>query len=249
MSLDATGTVPSDIPTGTYHLLFAVDADHQIAESDETNNIASCSPVQVIDPLLYADDFSSTLANWVEKDPDNLGSWSIQGGALIGDYNIGCGSPGCHQTDLLLADQYQPGNQDWRMEVRSGLVQAYCCYNGGAMVNLAKFSLWVSNTEKEDIEVGKGWQGLQAPASMTSVDVGHQAYPWHGIGSVTTTVPAWTPSQWQTAVLEKRGNQYTLYFNGVQVYSVTRTFSSAPKIGFRTYGMVKMDDFKLYTLP
>lgn len=33
------------------------------------------------------------------------------------------------------------------------------------------------------------------------------------------------------------------------MYSVSRTFSGPVKIGFSTYGGVRMDNFKLYRLP
>ncbi len=211
--------------------------------------------------LVYSDDFSSGLGNWVEIDPDGLGSWTIQNGELFGDYNIGCGAVPCKQTQLLLADALQPvnnGYSNWRMEVQSGLVQAYCCFNNGAIVNLGKFVLYVSDTEKEPFDIGWVWNfGVQPPLSLTSALVSHQSYPWAQVGYVTQTVPSWNPHQWQTAILEKVGNQYTAYFkgnsdqspNGVQMYSVSRTFSGPVKIGFSTYGGVRMDNFKLYRLP
>ena len=211
--------------------------------------------------LVYSDDFSGGLGNWVEIDPDGYGSWTTQNGELFGDYNIGCGSPYCNQTQLLLADALQPvnnGYSNWRMEVQSGLVQAYCCFNGGAMANLGKFALYVSNAEKEQFDAGWVWNfGLQPPLSLTTALASHQAYPWTQIGYVTPTVPSWNPHQWQTVILEKVGNQYTTYFkgnsdlspNGVQMYSVSRTFSGPVKIGFSTYGGVLMDNFKLYRLP
>jgi hypothetical protein len=197
----------------------------------------------------FTDDFSAGLGSWIVRDPDNLGSWSIQNGELIGDYNIVCGSPGCNQTQLLLASQFQPAAGDWRIEVQSGLVEAYCCFNGGAMVNLAKFALWVSDSEKEIFEVGAGWQGLVAPASSDSAYVYHQRYPWQPVGFVNRPVSRWFPSQWQTAALEKRGNQYTVYWNGDALYTVTRAFSSSPKVGLQTYGKVRMDNFKLFIMP
>ncbi len=200
--------------------------------------------------LVFEDDFSTDLSHWVEKDPDGLGSWTIQNQELIGDYNIGCGSPGCHQTQLVLADALQPGNANWRMEVKAGLVQAYCCYNGGAIANLAKFALWVSDSEKEIFEVGSAWVGTPAPSSFNAVYVYHQAYAWHAIsGAPLQTVAQWVPGDWQTGALEKRGDVYSVYFNGTLLYSTTRTFSSAPKIGLQTYGTVRMDDFKLYSIP
>jgi hypothetical protein len=198
----------------------------------------------------FADDFSMNLGNWIEHDPDNLGSWVVQNGELIGDYNIGCGGTTCNQTQLLLAPHLQPGNVDWRMEVQSGLIEAYCCFNGGEMTNRAKFALWVSDSEKEIIDVGGWWIGIPVPASWDSSYVYHQAYPWHQkIGFLNAPVPTWFPNQWQTAALEKRGNTYTVFFNGLPLYSVTRTFSSAPQVGLQTYGKVRMDNFKLFILP
>jgi hypothetical protein len=117
------------------------------------------------------------------------------------------------------------------------------------MVNLGKFALWVSDSEKEIFEVGGGWQGLVAPTTSDFAYVYHQAYPWHAIGAPNLSVATWLPSQWQTAALEKVGNEYRVYFNGVLLYSANRTFSSAPRIGLQTYGRVRMDDFKLYILP
>jgi len=200
--------------------------------------------------LAFSDDFSNNLGNWTVQNPDGLGSWSTPNSELIGDYDISCGGPSCNHTQLLLADALQPGSGNWRMEVQSNLVQAYCCYNGGAVVSFAKFVLWISNSQKEAIDVGYWWQGLTAPSSYNSVVASHESYPWVSIGNPTLpTVLPWSPTQWQTGVLEKHGNTYTVYFNGQQIYSTTRTFPSAPKIGFSTYGKVRMDNFKLYTLP
>lgn len=198
--------------------------------------------------LLYADDFSNGLGNWLSV---GGGSWSTPNNELIGDYNIGCGSITCSQADLLLIDPLQPGNRNWRMEVKSNRVEAYCCYNGGAQANFAKFSVFVSANEKDDFEVGNSWVPESVtPATTDSLWFGLQAYyPWHWIGNGYLVVPTWQTDQWQTAALEKRGNQLTLYWNGIQVYTVTRSYSSAPKVGLHTYGKVRMDDFKLYALP
>jgi len=197
--------------------------------------------------LIYSDAFSGTLANWVEVDPGNGGTWSIVGGELIGDYDIGCGTSSCHHTQLLLANQYQPGAADWRMEVQSGLIQAYCCVNGGAMSNAAKFVLYVSDTEKEAISVGYGWQGTNAPATEDTIYSSHSAYPWADVATIHHQIN-WTPQQPQSVAMEKRGNTYTVYFNGQLVYTTTRTFSSPPRVGFSTYGAVRMDNFAIYSL-
>lgn len=199
--------------------------------------------------LRYSDTFAGTLSNWTEKDPDGFGTWVIEGERIVGDYDIGCGSSTCNQTQLLLVDALQPGASNWRMEVESHLVQAYCCFNGGAIVNLAKFSLYVSDSEKEQIEIGFSWPGTVAPSSTTDLYVAHQAYPWSPVGSSAPVVAEWQPAAAQTVRLEKRGNVYTAFFNGVAVYTTTRTFSAPPKVGFTTYGKVRMDNFKLYSLP
>ncbi len=207
-----------------------------------------------------SDDFGSGLGKWIVRDPDGLGSWSTTSGELLGDYNIGCGATPCKQSQLLLADSYQPKTlnlQNWRMEIQSGLVQAYCCYNGGATVNLAKFVLYVSDTEKETFDVGWGWTGVTAPVSFDQAYVSHQKYPWANIGFASAVVPNWSPAKWQTAILEKSGDTYTVYFkgdsdsraSGAKLLSVIRTFSSTPKVGFNTYGRVRMDNFKLTALP
>ncbi|MBK6781751.1 MAG: alpha/beta hydrolase [Gemmatimonadetes bacterium] len=116
--------------------------------------------------LRYSDDFAGGLGNWVEHDVNGLGSWTTQNNELIGDYGIGCGSPTCHQTQLILADALQPANNgysNWRMEIQSGQVQAYCCFGGGSIVNLGKFALLVSDSEKEALDVGNAWNfGLPA---------------------------------------------------------------------------------------
>lgn len=198
--------------------------------------------------LLYSDDFSHGLGNWVD---DGQGSWTTLDNELIGDYNIGCGSPSCPQTDLLLADQFQPGDHNWRMEIQANLVEAYCCYNGGADVSFAKFSIYTSANEKDDFEVGRGWgpENTLVPTA-DHVYAGYQSYaPWQSPGNADVAVSPWQTNEWQTAALEKRGNQYTLYWNGVAVYTTTRIHSGVPKVGLHTYGKVRMDNFKLYLLP
>lgn len=209
--------------------------------------------VTATDPevLVFSDDFSSGLGNWVTRAPGG-GSWWTSNNELFGDYNIGCGSSGCPHVYLLLSDTYQLGDQNWRAEIQSGLTQSYCCYNGGAITNVAKFGLWVSDSEKEAIEVGAWWQGLNAPTSADFAYVSHQRYPWTWVNSPSNfsyPVTPWTPAQFQTATLTKQGNEYIVTWNGEEIYRVTRTFSSPPKISFKTYGGVRMDNFKLYRLP
>jgi hypothetical protein len=201
--------------------------------------------------LLLQDDFSHGLGNWVVKDPDNLASWITENDELIGDYNIGCGSRQCSQTDLVLADHLKPpAGVNWRMEIQSGLIEAYCCYNGGAMANLAKVGVWVSNEERDFIEVGDLWQGESAPESWASGYFYHQAdHPITIGGSAALALPTWHPAEWQYVALERHGNTYTLYWNDQEVYSFTRSYSQPPTIGFHTYGRVRLDNFKLYRIP
>lgn len=199
--------------------------------------------------LVYSDDFSHGLNNWVIHNPDGFGSWTIQNNELLGDYNIGCGYYTCYQTQLILADNLQPGTGNWRIEVQSGLVQAYCCYNGGAIGNLAKFALYFSDSQKEAIDIGMSWQGTVAPPTTTTAYYAHQSYPWVQLAYQQVTVPQWSPAGWQTAALEKIGTTYTLYFNGQPLYQFSRNFATPPKVGFSTYGQVRMDNFKLYRLP
>ena len=199
--------------------------------------------------LRYSDSFSGTLANWVERDPENDGSWSISNGSLVGDYGISCGSPTCNHTLLLLADSLQPAGINWRMEVRSLRDTAQCCFNGGGMMSLGKFALWVADGEKEAFSIGFSWPGLSPPATFDSAYANLDRFPWANVGSGRMAVPTWSTALPQAVVLEKRGNTYRAFFNGVLLYTVTRTFSTAPKIGFETYGRVRMDDFRLYLIP
>ena len=199
--------------------------------------------------LLYSDDFSQGLSNWVIHNPDGFGSWTTQNNELFGDYNIGCGYYTCYQTQLILADNLQPGTGNWRIEVQSGLVQAYCCYNGGAVGNLAKFALYFSDSQKEAMDIGMSWQGTIAPPTTSTAYYAHQSYPWVQLAYQQVTVPQWSPAGWQTAALEKIGTTYTLYFNNQPLYTFQRNFATPPKVGFSTYGQVRMDNFKLYRLP
>ena len=240
-----TVTVPSTLPAGIWYWCAILDAGGgTVQESNESNNTIIGNQVAV-QSLLYADDFSAGLGNWVVHDPDGLASWTIVNGTILGDYNIGCGSSNCNQTQLLLVDSLQPGNIDWRLEVHALLETAY----SGLMIQAGKFALYLSDSEKESIESGYSWPGSSAPATADSVYASHQAFPWQGVGYVVQAVSSWSTAAPQLVVLEKRGNVYTLFFNGVQVYAVTRTFSAAPKVGFSTYGGVRMDNFKLYALP
>jgi len=261
-----SGTIPANMQPGRWYWCVILDpAGGTVPESNEFNNTLMGNAIDITSggpgTLRYSDDFASGLGNWVEHDVNGLGSWTTQNNELIGDYNIGCGSPTCHQTQLILADALQPANNgysNWRMEIQSGQVQAYCCFNGGAIVNLGKFALLVSDTEKEALDIGNAWNnGVQPPASMTVAYAAHQAYPWFQVAFQSVTVPTWNPNQWQTAILEKVGNQYSVYFkgnndtstNGTLIYTTTRTFSGPVKLGFSTYGKVRLDNFKLYELP
>jgi len=252
LSSNRTVTIPGTVTAGTWFWCAILDAAGGIvSESNEGNNtiIGNAVAIQAAPPVLrYADDFSGSLGNWVVVDPDGLGSWALVGGALVGDYNIGCGSPPCNQTQLLLVDSLQPGAGNWRLEVQSLLDTAYSI-GAGSMINVANFALYVTDGEKEVIGAGRGWPGLTPPATEDSAYANHQAYPWSSVGYTVAAVPTWSTSTPQTVVFEKQGNLYTISFNGQVLYSVTRSFSAAPKVGFNTYGRFKVDNFKLYLLP
>ena len=102
--------------------------------------------------------------------------------------------------------------------------------------------------EKETFEVGMSWQGTSAPTSSRVASVAHAAYPWASVGQSNRVVKEWQLGEWQTAALEKRQDRYTVSFNGVPLYTTFRTFSATPKLGFNTYGRVRLDNFKLYQL-
>ncbi|MBK6781753.1 MAG: hypothetical protein IPG75_19770 [Gemmatimonadetes bacterium] len=242
-------TIPASIPAGTWFWCAILDAAGGVVnESDEGNNTILGNQVTA-QQLLLADDFSNGLGNWTVNDPDGFGSWTIVNGALVGDYSIGCGSPGCNHTQLLLNDSLQPGNRNWRLEVEALADTAYCCFNGGASVQAAKFVLFVSDGEKEAISGGYSWPGPTPPPTADSAFVAHALFPWANVGFVQQAVPTWSTTSPQLVVLEKIGNTYSVYFRGSLRYSATRTFTTAPKIGFDTYGRFRVDNVRLYGLP
>lgn len=201
--------------------------------------------------LVFSDGFSGDLSNW--WNPTGEGSWTIEGGRLVGDYGIGCGSIGCPHADLLLNSVHMPPSGNWRAEVETILGEHYCCSNGGAIGNTGTFSVWAGPNEKDAFGTGFSWYG-GSPVPITSNEVywAHGTYyPWTQApgGYGVRDVGPWDPHQPQTIALEKVGSVYTLKWNGITLYAVTRAFSVTPSVGFSTYGRVTLDNFRLYALP
>lgn len=242
LSPDACIPPTAPLPAGTYVL--RVRSSGFASTGRYTLTIQSAPTLL---NLLYADDFTSGLGNWNEF---GGGIWTGTGGEVIGDYNISCGGPSCPQADLVLSDAYQPGNANWRMEVESGLVQAYCCFQGGAWVNLAKFGLWVSPSSKEAYEVGWQWYPLNAlQPTADSVYSFPQSYPWSTAGATFAHVPRFGSSGWQRAALERKADSLFMFFNDQLVARWRSVLPVSPKVGLHTYGKVRMRKFRLYSLP
>lgn len=194
----------------------------------------------------FAEDFSSILANWRLV---TGGSWTIQNGRLVGEYDIGCGSYGCSQSDLLLTDALQPGNADWRAEVE--FTQVAYPYSSSYNMTYAQafFSLYVSSTEKMYVRYGWDTRNTPMPAQLTQLYVDARYFPWGNlVHSGTMTVAPWRPLEWNTAALEKRGDTYTMFFNGEAISTFQATFSQPPKVGLHVYGKSVLDNFKLTRL-
>jgi len=197
--------------------------------------------------VLYSDDFSRGLANWTMR---GGGSWSIVDDRLVGEYDIGCGSVFCSQSQLLLVDEFQPAVADWRAEIQFTEVRYPYSAAYDLTYAVATFSLWVSDSEKDQIWVGYDVRNTPMPPSLDEVYVLHQrGMPWaHLRTAPADQVPSWIPSGLNTAALEKRGNQYKVFFNGLEMYSFTGAYSTTPKIGFNVYGKNVLDNFVLTAL-
>jgi pimeloyl-ACP methyl ester carboxylesterase len=190
-----------------------------------------------------SDDFSSGLGNWFSRS----GSWTASAGTLVGEYDIACGSTGCPQGVLELRSDLQPAaGKDWRAEIQfSKVAYPYSSSYNLTYAQLA-FSLYVSSSERQYLWLGQATNNEVMPATYSTLGIDHRnGLPWSYIGGGTVPVAPWAPTAWNTAALEKRGNQYTVFFNGVQVYSFIGGFSQAPKIGFQVYGKLVADNFKL----
>jgi hypothetical protein len=199
--------------------------------------------------LLLEDDFSGTLAKWTTS--SDGGTWAVSEGTLVGEYDIVCGSNSCSHSDILLANASQPGSADWRMEVQFTSVRYPYSSEYDLTYAHAVFSVYASATEKMAITVGWGTRNVSMPATLDSVQYGVQiGMPWvHQEGGGTFASARWSPGSWNTAAVEKRGNSYTVYFNGQVMQTFTKTFTTTPKVGLHIYGKLVADNFRLYQLP
>jgi hypothetical protein len=166
----------------------------------------------------------------------------------VGEYDISCGSSGCAQSQLLLVDALQPTVPNWRAEVQFTQVAYPYSPSYNLTWSWAWFALWVSDAEKTQVGAGMEAFNVPMPATLDSIEWWRYEYPWHSVAFGNVTAPTWTPTLWNTVALEKIGDQYTLYFNGQQLYSFTGSFSQAPKIGFNVYGKCELDNFRLLAL-
>lgn len=216
----------------------------QISAASEGRTGSATVTVNSASTTLYSDAFSNGLANWVVRS----GTWTLLGGSLQAEYDIACGSPSCPQGILLLSDALQPTTSNWRAEIQ--LTQVRYNYGPGYDLTLANatFSLWVSDSEKLAVGGGYAVNNSAMPSSLSQVQWSVQRFPWSSVTGGTTNVTPWSPAQWNTFAIEKRGNQYTIFFNGISLQSFTYSFSQAPKIGLQVYGRYLLDNFKLIRL-
>ena len=191
--------------------------------------------------LGFSDDFSGDLSAWQAYD----GYWHIEGGRLQGDYGIGCGDPYCPQGDLLLADAYQPGTSDWRVEFDFFYVEhpGYGYYNSQACI-----LLWSDANTKEAYSLSySDWSGTPVPQSEIAYNSGVW-YPWSTMENGYYTI-GWDPLQTNHAAFEKVGGELSVYLNGTLVHTFPgTTLPGTPKVGLHVYGSMLLDNFRLTDL-
>jgi hypothetical protein len=195
--------------------------------------------------VLLADDFEKSLSAWVRQDDDSRGasSWTVADGRLEGSYPATLNAATNTHSFLLLADTYQPAG-NWRASVDFTRVGEAVAAGSAC----ADFSLWLNDSAKLSIQVGQTAGGAEARH-----DVRVRVTYWNGIWSEETNrlVPGdWVPGDWNTAILEKRGNEYRLRLNDTEVLRfVDARLNGQGRLGLHTSARGKLDDFLLEALP
>ncbi len=221
------------------------------ASTSATTGFTAAS-VQATVPVsvAFVETFASGLGRWSSGDA----AWRVDAnGRLEGSYNIGCGSPSCPQSSLVLADSLQPQTPNWRATVQFFRINRLWNQAYNLTSAYAWFSLVATANEKAAVSLGRGTNESTSgplPTTSTTVDYGVQTFtPWTLRSNGTVTVSQWNTAGPNTATLEKQGTTYRLYFNGTLVHTFQQTFSVTPKIGLHSYGMVLMDNFELVGIP
>ena len=180
----------------------------------------------------FSDNFSGDLSYWTPY--ANGGTWTIQNGYLIANYDISCGSNACPQSDLILNDGYQPSG-DWAASVEFNHIQyvGYPQYD----VSAVAFALWKDANNKINVA-----SSISATGDVT-MQVANWNGQWSEIKSVTLA-KGLDPALPHTATLAKTGASYKLYIDGIYIDGFTDTFlNGTGKIGLHTYGTKKLDNF------
>ena len=197
--------------------------------------------------VVFTDEFSNDLSAWT-----NLfgvaSEWWVENGELRGNYNIGCGSVGCRQSDLILRHQYQIPDH-WRASIWFKRNQTLGGYNHYTATGV--FSIWMSNSSNRRLffDIGGGgwnWGGLQTNGR---VDIQYwNGSAWSGI-AVKNFSCLWNPDEWHKASLEKHGNVYTTWMDDLVTYVYTDTvMNGVGEVGFHAYGTHQYDHFTLVSL-
>ena len=196
---------------------------------------------------VFTDEFTNDLSSWtnlfgMEKE------WWLENGELRGNYNIGCGSVGCRQSDLILKSQYQLPDH-WRASVRFIRNQTmgydhYCA--------VGSFSIWLSNSGNRRLVFdmgGAGFNNWGGPQTNVGVWIQYwNGYAWSGITSSNYNY-LWNPEDWHEAALEKQGNVYTISMDDMVTHVYTDTvMNGAGEVGFHAYGTRRYDRFMLTSL-
>lgn len=222
--------------------IVTVTASTPAAAGFTAASVQTTVPVSVY----YQDQFNS-LSAWSNN---GEGSWTLVNGQLQGEYDITCGAPNCAQADLILADSLQPVQTTWRAEVKFYAVTRFWGTGYNLATAVANFAMYTSNSVKFSTSIGRA-ANLSTnpggfPSTATNVEYAMQPYPWVSQFSGTVSTSPWQTAGPNTAAIERDGNTYKLYLNDELVTTFSWTLSGSPRIALHTYGMILLDDFKIF---
>jgi alpha-tubulin suppressor-like RCC1 family protein len=220
--------------------LCAVDASGLRADPPyQTITVASSAAPASAAALLYADDFDGPLTAWIQllDDAEGASHWTATDGRLAGYYPASLAASTNTHSFLLLADAYQLTG-DWDASVDF-------TWNDETHTAIADFGLWLNSSAKLSVAAATSGTSDSLAQSTISTSVRFWDGSWHDEQSLNVPL-LWTPTAWNTATLQKRGETYRLLINDKEVlqYSDARLHGQG-KLGLHTSGAQLLDTFLL----